>query len=1111
MKIKKILAVLVFAVLLFVTFPLGTFTASAETISGTCGENLTWAISDKVLTISGTGDMINYSEPTDSSLQGGAFGTGCAPWFAYDIDKVIIEDGVTSIGSYAFNGKDYEFEYGFFACYCNDTPCYCDGWNTTCSNCFFDSWTETVCSNLNITEIIIPDSVEYIGMGAFYGCDSLECITLPITNGRIGVFFQPYNYDFESCYMETDTGINECVPSSLKTVILSQKCKDISASAFAGCSSIRNFVLSEGIENIGEHAFYNCINATINIPNSITNIGIGALYNTISYNNTNNWIDDVLYIDNHLISCKFPKSGEYSIKNGIKTIAGGAFSYSSNLTNVIIPDSVINIGNSAFYNCSSLTSITIPESVRSIYDWAFYNCTSLSNIYYRGNEDNKTYIYIGSNNKYLNNAVWHYNSCINSETHTYTNNCDEQCDICGNIRTTSHVYNTVITEPTCTENGYTTYTCAKCNDSYISDEISAKGHTYTSTVTPPTCTENGYTTYTCTCGDKYIDNEVSAIGHSFSDWKIRTNADCETDGEKYRICSTCKYEETMTIPAHGHSFSEVFDIYKEPTDFEEGLKFRVCTNLCGAVTDETVIPKTSLADGICGENAKWAVRADGTLIIAGNGATDNYKLPSYAPWSDYSNVITQIIISETISKIGNNNFGNFTALDKVVIENPHCSFGLWVFPDDTSKFSIYSMGGSNVEEYANSNGITLVKPENPNTPIAPVLKFRTESSVELTKIDGYEYSIDGVNWQIEPLFENLISGTNYTFYQRIAGGVYAPSEKSEPLYISTLAKPDSPIIESVDKNKVTLQHKEGFEYSINGINWQNSNVFNKIPFDTLICFYQRKTATETDGTTSASEPTKCIIASTPKVLVGESSIKVTPKENYEYCIDDMVWQDSNIFTKYIIPNETYTVYQRPKAQENIEIFYDTEGITVCVNGTDSLTVPNATHLVWLKKILLSNDGYCSISADFNNDSTVDIRDLVRLKKTLATTISTKIEYNIPYVSYAESQYSDLRVTKFTFTTDGMCSVDDFHYTKLSEQTEDSLVYNGEYYGNAEGGGNSGIFTINENIITVTSAEEYNYGDLLWKFTVNSDGSLTLTEIGNDFEDMFITGTVYITE
>ncbi len=79
----------------------------------------------------------------------------------------------------------------------------------------------------------------------------------------------------------------------------------------------------------------------------------------------------------------------------------------------------------------------------------------------------------------------------------------------------SHTYEATVTAPTCTEDGYTTYTCA-CGDSYT-ETISSTGHNYEETVVAPTCTENGYTAHTCACGDSYTTDETPATGHTFVD------------------------------------------------------------------------------------------------------------------------------------------------------------------------------------------------------------------------------------------------------------------------------------------------------------------------------------------------------------------------------------------------------------------------------------------------------------------------------------------------------------------------------------------------------------------------------------------------------------------
>lgn len=81
-----------------------------------------------------------------------------------------------------------------------------------------------------------------------------------------------------------------------------------------------------------------------------------------------------------------------------------------------------------------------------------------------------------------------------------------------------HSYSSVVTAPTCTAKGYTTYTCTACGDTYTGDETDIIKHSYTSVVTPVSCTANGYTTYTCTvCSHSYNDNIILSVGHSYND------------------------------------------------------------------------------------------------------------------------------------------------------------------------------------------------------------------------------------------------------------------------------------------------------------------------------------------------------------------------------------------------------------------------------------------------------------------------------------------------------------------------------------------------------------------------------------------------------------------
>ena len=134
-----------------------------------------------------------------------------------------------------------------------------------------------------------------------------------------------------------------------------------------------------------------------------------------------------------------------------------------------------------------------------------------------------------------------------------------------------HVHNHIsdATAPTCTEAGYTTYTCA-CGDTYTKPGEAATGHSHTSTVTDPTCTEDGYTTFTCSCGDTYTEPGEAASGHNYVEgtctncggedpdyhvhdynFSVTTTANCTTDGVTTYTCS-CGDFKTEDTAKFGH-------------------------------------------------------------------------------------------------------------------------------------------------------------------------------------------------------------------------------------------------------------------------------------------------------------------------------------------------------------------------------------------------------------------------------------------------------------------------------------------------------------------------------------------------------------------------------
>ncbi len=154
------------------------------------------------------------------------------------------------------------------------------------------------------------------------------------------------------------------------------------------------------------------------------------------------------------------------------------------------------------------------------------------------------------------------------------------------VEALGHDYEAVVTEPTCTEQGYTTYTCTRCRDSYKADYTEALGHDWDEgeVTTEPTCTEAGVKTFTChRCGEKRTE-EIAALGHTPGEAVKENNVDptCTEAGHYDEVvyCMVCHEElsrNTVTVEALGHNYEAVVT---EPTCTEQGYTTYTCTR-CG--------------------------------------------------------------------------------------------------------------------------------------------------------------------------------------------------------------------------------------------------------------------------------------------------------------------------------------------------------------------------------------------------------------------------------------------------------------------------------------------------------------------------------------------------
>ena len=271
-------------------------------------DNLTWTLyNNGTLTISGSGAMQDYDYNSPA-------------FYNSNIKKVVIEDGVTSIGDFAFSR----------------------------------------CSSL--TSITIPSSVTSIEASAFEDCSSLTSITILGDVTSIG-----YNA-FSDC-------------TSLTSITIPKSVKSIENNAFSGCTALTEVLLEGGstltYTDLGVDANKvvtrwneGDLTWTLTADGTMTISGKGAMKD---YNSADN---SPAYDNSNII--------KVVIEDGITSIGNDAFSVCTGLTSITIPDSVTSIGNSAFSDCISLTGITISKSVASIGSNVFDGCTALTKVFLEG-------------------------------------------------------------------------------------------------------------------------------------------------------------------------------------------------------------------------------------------------------------------------------------------------------------------------------------------------------------------------------------------------------------------------------------------------------------------------------------------------------------------------------------------------------------------------------------------------------------------------------------------------------------------------------------------------------------------------------------------------------
>ncbi len=642
---------------------------------GTCGNNLTWTLdNDGTFIIDGTGNMTNYSSSS-------------VPWYSYrsQIKNVKIQSGVASVGDYAFFN-------------CNNLT------SVTIPNTATAIGERTFGNCVNLSNITIPDSilsvgnyafvdcdnlsnisignaVNSIGNSSFSGCDSLKRITIPKNVASIGTFafsgcdsLETINVDSNNVNYSSIDGnlfnkngsslIQYAIGNTRTSYTVPNNVTSIEERAFFSCSNLKNVTICNDVLSIGERAFQYCDNlATVIIGDGVISIKAFAFSDC-----------------GNLISV--------TIGNSVADIGIQAFSKCTSLTNITIPNGVSTIAIHMFRNCTALTRINIPESVTVIDTGAFENCTGLTDVYYNGNKNMWENITNYGDNTCLTNATIHYTYTLTYDANGGKNAPVSQKKMSGETLILSNTY--------------------PSREEYEFIGWSIDKNATTSEYQP---------------GDSFILNDDTIL---YAIWKENDILVTGITLNKSTLSLIEGNSETLTAtitPTNATNKSVSWTSSNESvatvsngtvTAISSGTTIITATTADGGYTATCSVSVPELIDdeglidsGIDANGIRWYFYETGLLKISGSGNMEDYSKTTYIPWYDERANITEIVIGEGISRIGDRSFYNCISVQKINIPNSVTEIGNYAFRN-CDEITIYGEKGNYAETYANENGIPFI-------------------------------------------------------------------------------------------------------------------------------------------------------------------------------------------------------------------------------------------------------------------------------------------------------------------------------------------------------------------------------------------------------------------
>ena len=330
---------------------------SEATDTGKAG--LSWKVQNGTLTISGTGLMEDFEYTlTEPDADGRQRITGTtAPWDHEQFTRVVVEEGVTSLGKMAFYNHT-----GITDVILPESLVYIE------ANAF---------QSTGLSHITIPGSVRQIGASAFWHCIHLKEVTLP-----------------DSVTIIDTRAFMNCI--RLEHINIPASIRKIGFEAFADCGGLKSITVAKGssaeqycIENRLPYDYGD--GSPVHVPVVNTSISWKVENGTLTISGIGAMDDYQEVFGTHGTTGRGEFAGSSApwdeenfshvvIENGITSVGEHAFDNKMSVESVTLPESLTVIRKEAFGGCTNLTEIIIPESVTSIETNAFSLCLRLKSV-----------------------------------------------------------------------------------------------------------------------------------------------------------------------------------------------------------------------------------------------------------------------------------------------------------------------------------------------------------------------------------------------------------------------------------------------------------------------------------------------------------------------------------------------------------------------------------------------------------------------------------------------------------------------------------------------------------------------------------------------------------